>query len=89
MTVDEMVFDTKIEMVRGWLVKHGYTGLVCTDAPCGCELDDIDLCAQDNMGDCEPGHIKWCKDCSKKDIDDCEFLESNYCVRLKKEVTDE
>ena len=87
MTVEEIVSDTKIVMVKAWLLKHGYTGLVdTTDAPCGCELNDIAPCDQYYMGECEPGYVTWCKDCSKKDTDDCDFPESDYCVSLKKEV---
>lgn len=86
MTVDEMISTAKLEMVRDFLLKYGYTGLVCTDKKCGCRLSDIgQWCHQDDIGDCEPGYVKWCADCDRNDINDCEFPGLDYCISLKKE----
>jgi len=41
------------QIVREWLLKHGYTGLVGDE--CGCEIDDLFACLECPMT-CEPGH---------------------------------
>lgn len=85
MTVDKIISDAKLDVVRGWLLKHGYTGLVCPKDGCGCGLDYVAPCGQDHMGECEPGYVKRCQDCKKKGTDDCKFPGSVYCVSLEKE----
>ncbi len=44
-----------IEIVAESLRAKGFSGLVNTDSPCGCELDDLAPCC-DDISSCEAGY---------------------------------
>ena len=45
---------TVLDIIRGYLRRHGYDGLCNTDIECGCQTDDLAPCG--NVGyDCQPG----------------------------------
>ena len=54
---------TVIEIIKEYLEKKGYDGLVEIDGECGCKKDDLspDSCLQ---SDCEPGYLSPC-DCDE------------------------
>jgi hypothetical protein len=43
------------KIVAEWLKSNGYHGLVCTEVPCGCLVDDLMPCGE-LCPDCKPGH---------------------------------
>ena len=49
-------------MVREYLEKNGYDGLVEYDGECGCSLDDLMPCGHESAIDCEAGHKIDCPD---------------------------
>lgn len=46
---------TTKQIIYNWLKDNGYHGLVCTDIPCGCLLEDLMTCGECNK-DCVAGH---------------------------------
>jgi hypothetical protein len=44
------------EMLRGWLVEHGFDGLCNSEFECGCGLDDLFPC-ESCFDDCEPAYL--------------------------------
>jgi hypothetical protein len=48
------------DIVREWLIAHGYTGLYCSwEQDCGCSLDDLAPC-DESFGACLPGYWVAC-----------------------------
>lgn len=45
-----------VGMVREYLVRHGYGGLVSGNGPCGCLLGDLAPCMDGPCSDCEAGY---------------------------------
>jgi len=43
------------KIVKQWLSKNGYDGLVSADLECGCEIDDLMPC-DTPLVDCEAGY---------------------------------
>jgi len=43
------------EIVKEWLVNHGYDGLCSPDESCGCGVDDLMPCGAD-CRNCMPAH---------------------------------
>ena len=44
------------EIVRRYLIKHGYDGLYSENGQCGCGLDELMDCDSAGVGLCKPGH---------------------------------
>jgi len=44
------------EIVREYLVAHGFDGLYSDVGECGCSLDDLMACDMAGTGDCKPGY---------------------------------
>lgn len=47
-----------LDIVRGWLTAHGYTGLCNPDAECGCTLDCLMPCDEPHLRDCVAGYAR-------------------------------
>lgn len=50
------------EIVKNYLIAHGYDGLYNTYLDCGCEIDDLFPC-DSCEGECQPGYKVDC-DCT-------------------------
>jgi len=44
-----------VNIVRDWLIKHGYDGLCNSDYGCGCRLDNLMPCEE--LTNCQPGYL--------------------------------
>lgn len=44
------------DMIREYLEKNGYDGLVDSEIACSCKLDDLMPCGNDMVMDCVAGH---------------------------------
>lgn len=53
------------------LMRHGRTGLYCTEDPCGCVIDDLAPCGEYDPYYCRPG---WRHDCAR-----CPRMVENTC----------
>jgi len=52
------------EIVKDYLVCHGFGGLCSRDRECGCEIGDLGPC-DGTLDDCEPGYKVLCtEECS-------------------------
>jgi len=75
------------DIIKEYLIEHKYDGLVNIDGPCGCKLDELNVCCND-FAECQPAYI-WtgvCKDCDCKSL--CggqDEIPGNYCMRLEKQ----
>ena len=47
------------EIVKQWLVDHGYDGLYNADGECACDTGDIMTCDEPGI-DCQPGYKVEC-----------------------------
>ena len=75
-------------IVREYLVAHGYDGLVSSVEQCGCGLDDFMPCTECDILHCLPAHkvvidSAECKACAEYE-DNCDirhekFLEGRFC----------
>ena len=78
------------EIIIKYLKDNGYDGLLCTEVPCGCPLDDLAPC-EENMFDCIPAYkiIGKCSECKNP----CEAYDSDVkeqiCFTRKKPDTNE
>lgn len=63
---------TAVKIVEDYLKSHGYDGLCCPDAGCGCRLGDLAPCC-DGMDNCTPGYLIECEECG-------EAGTSSWCV---------
>jgi len=67
-----------VEVVEGWLVDNGYSGLANRDMQCGCGLGDLFLC-DCIANECEPGYEHVCvgrESCGKEE---CEGEAGDRC----------
>lgn len=55
-----MKFLNCAEMVKEYLKKNKYDGLVASHGECGCKLDDLMPCGGDYVMDCEAGYEMDC-----------------------------
>jgi hypothetical protein len=68
------------EIVQIWLRDNGYDGLYNTDAPCGCELDDL-FCCDCCSPDCKPGYRVDVKDLTQDQKDRMDiWIDSGYVI---------
>jgi len=70
------------EIVLEYLKANGFTGLVATDASCGCSIEDFNPCGE-FIYDCEPGYRRECSTCEIKDEGDgciCEEGQGDGCT---------
>lgn len=73
-----------IEILKGWLGAHGFSGLVREDFECGCEAEDLIPCEGD-PSNCKPGYKVACTpDCDH----DPGYEEGNWHIQtdMPKEV---
>jgi len=75
------------KIIQDYLRKNGYDGLLCTDIPCGCSIDELMPCGENcNVLDCEPAYAHPCtgEACTHK----CEGYDpenkEQRCFRLAK-----
>lgn len=58
------------EVIKEYLVNHGFEGLCCEE--CGCGLDDLMPCSEpENLTDCEPAFM--IPGCSESCGEGCDF----------------
>lgn len=58
---------TIAEVLKEWLLEHGYDGLFNSDGECACTLGDLGPCESWPEG-CEPGYIATCPEtCGEHD----------------------
>ena len=69
-------------MVKNWLIENGYTGLVNTDVPCGCELEDLIPCGSPTP-ECAGGYKHKCDTCTKVGVCEIRGEGGEWCIRLK------
>jgi len=50
-----------VEIIRKWLNENGYDGLVDTNGPCGCNLDDFMPCGGEYVAECRAAYKQPCK----------------------------
>lgn len=55
------------QILREWLLAHGYDGLVSDDGECGCVYDDLSSCGEPCIN-CEAGY-RWPEAQMPKDAD--------------------
>ena len=48
--------DDAIDLVRLWVIDHGYDGLFCESANCACDLNSLASCGGVRKG-CRPGYF--------------------------------
>ena len=70
------------EIVKEYLVKNGYDGLCELDMPCGCGVEDLFAC-DEQEGECEPAYKrKDCVDCPAIgfgcDVEDSRYSQGCY-----------
>ncbi len=84
---------TVTEIVKKYLEKNGYSGLVNIDEECGCENKDLFPCCGDSdFSDCEAGYKRYCKDCpeknrKKEEGESCphdEDKDTEWCINLRR-----
>jgi hypothetical protein len=66
------------EIVREYLIKNGFEGLVNQDSECGCDMEDLIVC-DERCNNCEPAYRHKCP----------EGHEADYLMTLSKEPPDE
>lgn len=66
------------EIIRDYLIKEGYEGLVDKDCECGCDLNDLIPCDSDNVLKCQAGHKIKCS---------CDSLCCDYHIKAGKRVS--
>ena len=44
------------DIVKDWLIAHGYDGLYSENGQCGCDLDDLMVCEAAGIDLCKPGY---------------------------------
>jgi len=60
---------TVMDIVRQYLRREGYDGLVDPDNQCGCLVDDLRPCCPGEISGCRPGYKRVCRGC---DLDGCD-----------------
>ena len=76
------------EIVIAYLKVNGFDGLVNSDQPCGCGLDDLFPCGYDfHVLDCKPAYKTVCKreGCATANWCDCEDGDDCYSTVRAKE----
>lgn len=52
------------DIVKAYLLEHGYNGLVAEHGECGCSVDDLGPCYDDIRYDCQCAYLwkctEWC-----------------------------
>lgn len=67
------------EILRDYLICHGFTGLVNDTRECGCEVTDLGPCGEGFL-DCEPGYKVNCTtDCDH----DFEYEPGNWHIQVE------
>jgi hypothetical protein len=81
-----------LDIVKSFLVAHGYDGLCDQDVPCGCGLDDLCTCGE-RMDECVPA-LK--RKATKEEAEEAEcqegdeiFFEAPEAKTVIKDVTKE
>lgn len=80
------------DIIRDYLIAHGFDGLFDTDGECACLRDDLAPCDLDNcFSHCEPGYQHFCANGCDYGAEDggqtsCEFYEGGWCMRPTKPV---
>lgn len=64
------------EIVRQYLEEHEFDGLCCDtqyhfDEPCGCSIDDLCPCDDDNVFSCRAAYKKECSSCESNTLGRC------------------
>ena len=74
---------TVMDIVRQYLRREGYDGLVDPDAQCGCLVDDLRPCCPGEISGCRPGYKRVCRGC---DLDGCDpgLGPANWHVSIHK-----
>jgi hypothetical protein len=58
------------EIIKKYLKENKFDGLANRDGECGCGLDDLGPCCNDDILNCEPAKFQLCTNCKTKD--ECE-----------------
>ena len=78
-------------IVKAYLKKNGYTGLVGDE--CGCEISDLMPCEMiDSVRDCEPGYKHLCNKCpvwKNCETADGQLGNENWCISVSKDAPKE
>jgi len=74
-----------LEIIKRWLKENGYDGLLCTEVPCGCLLEDLNPCGSEDLSECSAAYRHECKKDCHEGACDSEPGKGSFCMRLKKE----
>jgi len=66
------------KIVRDYLIRHDYDGLVHVDSECGCGIDDLCITEHCPNAECQPAYAVKCNRCGadmystgKNNMDEC------------------
>jgi hypothetical protein len=68
---------TVMDIIRQYLRREGYDGLVDAEGECGCLIDDLAPCESDEIVGCRPGYKYLCRGC---EADCCQPGPDNWHV---------
>ena len=70
---------------------QGYTGVVCAEGECGCDLKEFPACTDGFDTDlCNGGYVRYCHECKIKDTEGgCELYDNgcDSCIHKEKLIS--
>ena len=72
------------EIVKDWLIHHGYDGLYNDNGECGCIIDDLIPCQSEGIEECKAGYKVIITEENKNRLDkNGEFDIGDWMISLK------